>query len=192
MYIACVAAGEPPFKYVGAAQISPDMSWLRLSNRAQGFDELLSPAAPAFETARFRQLATDGGSSQPGCEGKWSGNLISNTLPFPFSDTTQISPFKDHTSSLTIANPNPAPGISSPAARSNSPNTRSWSSKEMPSPVSDTRRHQRSAPSFASAKPISPDRVYFMALEIRFTAICLTLNRFKATKSRLESNSERK
>jgi hypothetical protein len=50
---------------VGAAQISPDISWLRLSNRAQGFDEVRSPATPTLETApvqatrnRWRFVAT--------------------------------------------------------------------------------------------------------------------------------------
>lgn len=99
----------------------------------------------------------------------------------PSRDTKSICPSNTRQSSLTIANPRPGPGISSPAARSNSSNTRSESEGAIPTPVSDTRIDQCCAPAVAKASSISPEVVYFVALDSRLTAICFSLRRLEVT-----------
>jgi len=61
-------------------------------------------------------------------------------------------------------------GTSSPAARSNSLNTRSVSDCAMPTPVSATRMDHWLSEHLAMTSSISPSWVYFVAFDSRFSA----------------------
>ncbi|SOE98026.1 hypothetical protein SAMN05446635_5981 [Burkholderia sp. OK233] len=98
-----------------------------------------------------------------------------------FAGPKRIPPSRTRQSSLTIASPRPTPGISSPAARSDSSNMRSQSGGAMPTPVSATRRYQPPSlwPPIASSSLLA--FVYLAAFDGRFSAICFTLMRFDST-----------